>query len=192
MLASAVTLMRERGAAATSVDDVLAHSGAPRGSVYHHFPRGRVQLLEEALVTAASSVASVLSEGEHAHPVDVFDRFVKAIGASLAASNYRAGCPVLAVAVDATDDAPQLWTLAANMFRAWCEVFEHQLAQHRAPRARARRLAALAVSAVEGAVVLSRTQRSSQPLEDVRLEVRALIEDATGKGRTKGSHRKAP
>src|SRR5688500_4922389 len=52
MVLSAATLLREYGASATSVDRVLAHSGAPRGSVYHHFPGGRAQLIDEAVTLA--------------------------------------------------------------------------------------------------------------------------------------------
>jgi len=190
MIASAVALMREKGAAATSVDDVLARSGAPRGSVYHHFPGGRSQLLEEALVGAAGSVARVIAEQQGASPVEVLDVFVKALGADLETSNYRAGCPVLAVAVDATEDTPQLTNAAAETFRSWCAAFESLLVQYGATRARARRLAALTVASVEGAIVLSRTQRSTQPLDDVRFELQTLLLNATHKaGRSTGRRR---
>ncbi len=49
MLISAAEVMRERGAAGVTIDEVLARSGAPRGSVYYHFPEGRNQILAEAL-----------------------------------------------------------------------------------------------------------------------------------------------
>ena len=49
MLVSAAEVMRERGAAGVTIDAVLARSGAPRGSVYYHFPDGRNQILTEAL-----------------------------------------------------------------------------------------------------------------------------------------------
>ena len=49
MLISAAEVMRERGAAGVTIDEVLTRSGAPRGSVYHHFPDGRGQILAEAL-----------------------------------------------------------------------------------------------------------------------------------------------
>ena len=49
MLVSAAEVMRERGAAGVTIDEVLARSGAPRGSVYYHFPDGRNQILTEAL-----------------------------------------------------------------------------------------------------------------------------------------------
>ena len=49
MLFTAAQVLREKGAAGVTIDEVLARSGAPRGSVYHHFPGGRSQLLTEAL-----------------------------------------------------------------------------------------------------------------------------------------------
>ena len=52
MLRSAAHLFRRRGVEATSLADVIDHAGAPRGSIYHHFPRGKPQLVEEATRTA--------------------------------------------------------------------------------------------------------------------------------------------
>src|SRR5207245_307823 len=49
MIESAALLFRERGIHGTSFADVLAHSGAPRGSVYHHFSGGKTQLAEETI-----------------------------------------------------------------------------------------------------------------------------------------------
>ena len=57
MIVSAALLIRERGAQSTAIADVLAHSGAPRGSAYHHFPGGRTQLLCEAIDFAGEYIA---------------------------------------------------------------------------------------------------------------------------------------
>ncbi|MCB0945032.1 MAG: helix-turn-helix transcriptional regulator, partial [Mycobacterium sp.] len=62
MLESAAQLLRERGAAAVTVDEVLVRSGAPRGSVYHHFPGGRAQLLREALEYAGLEGTASIDE----------------------------------------------------------------------------------------------------------------------------------
>ena len=62
MLDSAVLLLRERGAAGVTVDAVLAHSGAPRGSVYHHFPGGRNELILGALRQAGDYIAVIVDE----------------------------------------------------------------------------------------------------------------------------------
>lgn len=62
MVVSAALLIRERGAHATAISDVLQHSGAPRGSAYHYFPGGRTQLLCEAVDYAGEHVAAMINE----------------------------------------------------------------------------------------------------------------------------------
>ena len=62
MVASAALLIRERGARPTAIADVLAHSGAPRGSAYHYFPGGRNQLLCEAVDYSAAYVAGAITD----------------------------------------------------------------------------------------------------------------------------------
>src|SRR3712207_8589123 len=54
------TLFRssERGVQGTSFADVLEHSGAPRGSIYHHFGGGKTQLAEEATRWAGEYIRS--------------------------------------------------------------------------------------------------------------------------------------
>src|SRR5438093_13219352 len=49
MVRSAASLIRTRGVNATSFSDVLSDSGAPRGSIYHHFPNGKEQLAADAI-----------------------------------------------------------------------------------------------------------------------------------------------
>ncbi len=48
MVQAAKQLIREGGYGATAFSDVLTLSGAPRGSVYFHFPGGKAQLGMEA------------------------------------------------------------------------------------------------------------------------------------------------
>ncbi|WP_439956311.1 TetR/AcrR family transcriptional regulator, partial [Mycobacterium avium] len=62
MLASAAEVMRERGAAGVTIDAVLARSGAPRGSVYYHFPDGRNQILAEALRYSGDSITALIDQ----------------------------------------------------------------------------------------------------------------------------------
>src|SRR5436853_4302685 len=99
MVVSAALLMRERGAHVTAISDVLEHSGAPRGSAYHHFPGGRTQLLCEAVDYAAEYTAARIAKAESS--VAAVDVIVDGFRALLIESDYRAGCPVVAVAVEA-------------------------------------------------------------------------------------------
>jgi AcrR family transcriptional regulator len=178
MLDSTSTLIRQRGASATSLDDILAHSGAPRGSLYYYFPGGRTQLIEETVEHAGASIEQLIaSAGDHS-PIEVFDAFVKAWRDDLIASSFQAGCPVLAVAIETDDETPQLTDAAARAFTSWRGALRALLRRHGVPPAEARRLANLVVAAIEGAVALSRADRSAQPLDDIARTLRPLLNDA--------------
>src|SRR4051794_30424669 len=103
MILSQALLQRERGVAGTALPDVIEHSGAPRGSIYHHFPDGRAQLAEEATKWAGDYVArrleARLAEGDVLGAVDAFAADYVAV---LQQTDFAAGCPVVAGALDAT------------------------------------------------------------------------------------------
>src|SRR5512139_1755006 len=119
MVVSAALLIRERGAHPTTIADVLAHSGAPRGSAYHYFPGGRTQLLCEAIDYAGQHIASRIKEAADA--AGLLDRLIADYRQQLIASDYRAGCPVVAVTVESGDDdkgaAPVIYRAAAAFDR---------------------------------------------------------------------------
>ena len=102
MVVSAALLIRERGAHATAISDVLEHSGAPRGSAYHYFPGGRMQLLEEA-IDYAGDVHRGQDLRRPTSAVELFDDLIDDYRQQLIRSDYRAGCPIVAVTVEAGD-----------------------------------------------------------------------------------------
>src|SRR3954452_3517567 len=119
MIVSAALLLREKGLTGTSFGDVIDHSGAPRGSIYHHFPNGKSQLVEEAVQYAGEYVADSI---ESTDPVEALRSFTKSWRKTLERSDFRAGCPVVAVAVEAHHEAPVLAAAAAGAFARWQEA----------------------------------------------------------------------
>ncbi|MCW3017392.1 MAG: transcriptional regulator, TetR family [Solirubrobacterales bacterium] len=179
MVQSAAVLMRERGLAGTSFREVLEHSGAPRGSIYHHFPEGKNQLIEEAVRAAGDAGGALITAGARdGDPVAALRGFVTMWSENLEASDYRAGCLVLAVATEAGADEPQLTQAAADSFAAWHAALVATLRAGGVTPARSRRLATMTIAAVEGAVVLCRAERSGQPLRDVGAELELLLKSA--------------
>ncbi|KUH93346.1 TetR/AcrR family transcriptional regulator [Mycobacterium sp. IS-3022] len=180
MVASAALLIRERGAHPTAIADVLAHSGAPRGSAYHYFPGGRTQLLCEAVDLAGTYVASQIEEAESG--VDALDRLVLGFRKQLINSEFRAGCPVVAVAVESGAKGDQLAPVvdrAAVAFARWNTLITDRLRADGVDADRAEELATLALTAVEGAIVVARAARDVKPLDLVHRQLRALLETAT-------------
>src|SRR5947199_6103109 len=98
MIQSALVLMGENGVEGTSFSEVIEHSGAPRGSIYHHFPGGKAQLIEEATRSAGELIAAgaraASASGDPLLPVEIVDRYWRRI---LLDSGYAAGCPIAAV-----------------------------------------------------------------------------------------------
>lgn len=177
MLDSAVLLLRERGAPGVTVDAVLAHSGAPRGSVYHHFPGGRNELIIGALRQAGDYITAIVAEsvaeGDAQRMVGRFIRFWKR---ALTATDYRAGCPLVAVAIDSREHIPEAADLVREIFVRWQASLSDLLVANGFPAERAPRLANLIVSAIEGAIILSRAHRDLTPLDDVLAEITPLLE----------------
>ncbi len=175
MIVSAALLIRERGAHSTAIADVLAHSGAPRGLAYHHFPGGRTQLLCEAIDFASDHVARRIAKAGTA--LEALDVLVDGFRTQLTDSGFRAGCPVVAVAVEA--DNPPVIERAAAAFTRWLDQLEEQLQADGAAPEQAAELAMLATTAIEGAVLVARTTGSTTPLDLVHRQLRALVSAAT-------------
>jgi len=179
MVRGAATLLRQHGYTGTGFREVIAATGAPRGSIYHHFPGGKAQLAGEAVEYAAGLAREAIAEPlDSGDPIGALRAFVALWRLEFERSGYRAGCPIAAVAVEAHDDAPELLDTAAAAFGRWQEAFAASLRTAGVARPRSERLANLVVSAVEGAIVISRARRDPEPLELAGRELEGLLAEA--------------
>ena len=179
MVVSAALLIRERGAHPTAIADVLEHSGAPRGSAYHYFPGGRTQLLCEAIDYAGEHVAARIAKA--ARGIDALDALVESYRRQLILTNFRAGCPIVAVAVEAgdpdkRDQATPVIDRAAAAFARWIDLTAQLFVADGIAAARADELAMLITTALEGAIVVARASRDVKPLDVVHRQLRALLQ----------------
>jgi AcrR family transcriptional regulator len=192
MVAGAADLMSRRGVNATSMREVVRHTGTPRGSISHHFPGGKQQLIEDAIVFAGAQVSGPLQHlTQDRGAIAGLRAFIMLWRKTLEKSAFEAGCPVLAVAVEqyvsdtmdkegAPDESAQrhLLELANGVFADWQQILAVALKREGVAAGRARRLGTLVIASVEGTVAMCRAARSTQPLEDVRLELEAILTEA--------------
>jgi AcrR family transcriptional regulator len=179
MLVSSVELLRERGANGVTVDAVLARSQAPRGSVYHHFPGGRSEIISEALAFAGDTISSIIERSTAVGSRATLHRFGEFWHKILLDSNFNAGCPVVSVAVGGSTDDQHLQSAVAQIFQRWHQALAEAIIADGVDRLRADRLATMAVAAIEGAIILCRVQGFTAPLNDVIAEFESLIASAT-------------
>ena len=165
MIVGATQLLARRGLQATSFAEVLEHTGAPRGSVYHHFPEGKDQMVAEAVDLAGAFLAGQLDQRAGATALAVTEHFLAIWRGVLTQSKCESGCAVLAVAV--ATDSPALLNHAAQVFRLWRARLAHLLEQGGLARKDARRFATVLIATAEGAVVMSRAEQDPEPFETV-------------------------
>jgi TetR/AcrR family transcriptional regulator, lmrAB and yxaGH operons repressor len=182
MIARTAVLLAKKGLQGASFSEVLAASGAPRGSLYHHFPGGKDELVLAALDAAGAHAMAVLDKLEGRPAAEVAANFVALWRSVLERSDFGAGCAVAAVTVAA--NTPALLEKAAEVFRHWRTRLAGLLAAGGVEPKRAAALAATLISACEGAVILARAEHAFEPFDLVAAEQIAAIRAAqAGPGR---------
>jgi len=175
MIVGAARLLSRRGLQATSFSEVLAATGAPRGSLYHHFPGGKDELVAEATRLVGAQLLEVLARARPATPGEVAELFTSVWRGVLAGSDLEAGCAVAAVTIDAGADQGELVALAGRVFEEWqgalASLLEHTGVEPR----RAADLALLLLVSMEGSLVLCRAQRSLEPFDRVTAQLVGLV-----------------
>ena len=177
MVAGAADMISRRGLNATSVRELAKHTKAPLGSTYHYFPGGKYDLATEAVRWADDLTTRVLAKELEAGPQAGLAAFLALWRNVVISSDFRAGCPVLAVSVEDLPDehhAPR--DAAAEAFERWISLLTDSLLQAGASPADAEQVATLIVSAVEGTVAICRAQRSITPLDHVAAQLSRAID----------------
>ena len=159
ILFATAELFRRQGYTGTGLKTVVAQAGAPFGSLYHHFPGGKQQLGAEVVrASGAYFQALVLAvyDAQATTAASVWSVFAGA-AETLEETDYVDACPIATVALEVASTDEVLRQATAEVFTSWTEVLTERLGNDRE-----RALGILA--ALEGAFVLSRALRSTEPM----------------------------
>ena len=179
MIAGAAAAIGTRGVEAMSLRDLAKEAGVPLGSTYHHFPGGKAQLAEEAVSSIGRKVSRLVDKARAEGIEAALEAFTSVWRELLVDTDFRTGCPVLAVA---TGDDDELKETARGIFASWQELMVGGLVADGVPAERAPGLARMIISSLEGAVAVSRAERSLAPLDQVSAELVTLVQAARPAG----------
>jgi len=159
-------LVRERGYHGTGLNRVVADSGAPKGSMYHYFPGGKDQLAAEAIRVAGEEGARAFVGAfeRHRSPVVAMRAVVAWMAAELERSEFRYGCPIATVALEAASESAPIREACDVAYRSWLAAIAAGVRAAGRGSAAANADALLVLAALEGALILSRTGRDVRPL----------------------------
>ena len=187
MVLSAAQLVRTRGVGATGMRDVVAHAEAPRGSLQHYFPDGKEQLVGEAVewagAYAARRVGRVAARLDDPTPGNLFAAMAAQWRVEFTTAGFDGGCPLVATVADAAATSDALRETVSKAFEGWQRPVAETLVGMGVPPVRSESLAVLMISALEGAIVLSRAHLDVGPLDTVVEELRPLLDGAVDKRR---------
>ena len=176
MVLAAAGLFRRKGYDGTGLNEILERSGAPRGSLYFHFPGGK----EELAVAAITEVGTTLGSGMEALLTSSDDagegiaRVIDFLADDLERSDFRGGCPIAAVTLDGAGQSEALREACAGVFDHWLGVIEQRLLAGGWARPAARRRALITLAAFEGGLTVARARRDTAPLRALAEELRGL------------------
>jgi TetR/AcrR family transcriptional regulator, lmrAB and yxaGH operons repressor len=170
-------LLHARGYQGTSLTEILAESGAPRGSLYYHFPGGKDELVREATLRSIEAISEFLREcfSPQADPVAAVRQYAGEAARELAESNFVLGCPVAPLILDGVE-GHELGRLCREAMTTWQAIITGRLAAEGLSRDRSASFSSLLVSAIEGALLTSRALRDTRPLDQVGEELSHLLQ----------------
>jgi AcrR family transcriptional regulator len=166
ILTGAVELMRRKGYGAVGMKDVVAASGAPIGSLYHHFRGGKTQIAREALINAGAAYALLVPSivDGHTDLGEAIEAIFTQAAEDMATTGFANMCPVASVAAEIADTVEPLREACAEVFIGWFDAGSSYFAGRGLPENAAREVTIALIGGLEGAFILARTLRDTAPL----------------------------
>jgi len=166
LIETTARLLWSQGLRATGLSQIVEESGAPRGSLYFHFPGGKEQLATEALRSAGAAMTANIREAlGHRTATTAVRKFVESYAHEMEESDFHHGCPIATVALEASTTSESIREVCHGIFAEWEGLLAVRLEQDGLTKRESQKLAAVILSALEGAMILCRTRRSTEPLK---------------------------
>jgi len=176
-LAAAARLFRRQGFHGTALQDILAAGGAPRGSLYFHFPGGKEEIGEAALTMAGEATRQGIARAaEASESAEAFvARIARRMASDLEESGFHDGCPIATTALETSAQSEALGMATRNIFRNWEGEIARGLQRFGIAAEDAEEMAEIMLAQLEGALLLARTYRDPTPLRRAEQALKLLL-----------------
>ena len=167
IVATSAELFRTQGYSATGVKQIVTAAKAPFGSLYHFFPDGKEELGAEAIRVSADLYLQLIPAVLEPAPdlVTGVRDFFNGAAEHLRETDYVDACPIATIALEVSSTSETMRQACADAFDSWIAAGTPVFERAGLEPAKARELAITLLSALEGAFVLARAQRSTEPLQ---------------------------
>jgi AcrR family transcriptional regulator len=175
-------LFRRQGFTGTGVKQIVAEASAPFGSLYHFFPGGKQQLGEEVIRHSGALYGQLIDAffEPGCDPEAATRAFFAGAAQTLRETDYADACPIATVALEVSSTSEPMRRACAEVFDGWIDAAAQRLASSGLEPARSRVLAISMLASLEGAFVLARALRSTEPVEVAGTAAAAAVREAMG------------
>jgi AcrR family transcriptional regulator len=169
ILFATAELFRRQGYNGTGLKQVVAAADAPFGSLYHHFPGGKAELGDEVIRKAGAFFQALVVAvyDEEASPEDAVRAVFSGAAETLEATDYEDACPIATVALEVASTDDRLRRATADVFEQWTAALTERLGD--------RDQALAVIAALEGAFILCRASRSTEPMRAAGAMAASLV-----------------
>jgi TetR/AcrR family transcriptional repressor of lmrAB and yxaGH operons len=175
MVITTAKLMRRQGYHGTGLNQIVAEAAAPKGSMYFHFPGGKEQLAAEAIAASAAYLDAAMVASEGSTTLESLDRYLVAAGRTLERSDYTEGCPLATVVLEVAPTSTVIGDACADAIELLLTRLAEWFERDGFTADRARQRAQVIYAAIEGALVLAKALRSTEPLAALREQLPELV-----------------
>jgi len=175
---ASVTLFRRQGYASTGLNEIVDASGAPKGSLYYYFPEGKISLAVAAVTEAGERVVETLDQlcQECQSTADLLKAHARLLAGWMKKSGFRAGCPITTVLLELAPQERLVAQAGRAAYGARISALRGKLEADGFTPTRAKRLAQLCTSALQGALIQARVERSGVPILTTADELAEMLE----------------
>jgi TetR/AcrR family transcriptional regulator, lmrAB and yxaGH operons repressor len=180
-VAAAAKLFCRHGYHGTALHDILAAGGAPRGSLYFHFPGGKEEIAEEAIAVGETLVREFISHiSQTSRSAETFVvNLARGMAKRLEQSNFSEGCPLATTALEIATESATIGAATRAAFTAWERELAAALQGFGISAGEAATSATVILSQLEGALLLARTYRTLDPMIRAEEALRVLVGSPT-------------
>lgn len=170
---TAMRLFRRQGYASTGLQQILAESKAPKGSLYYYFPSGKEGLAVAAVEMAGDLICQTIADlaVQYPDPEDFVPAYCDVVAGWMEDSDFRSGCPIATTMLETAPQSPPLTEAGAAAMDRWMALIAEIFMSAGILPEDAQSKAAQLVGAIEGALIIARIRQSTQPIKDVAASI---------------------
>lgn len=175
LIKATARLVWEKGYFGTGIQEVLKKAGVPKGSLYHHFPTGKDELVIAALNHSSMRMMNMYEQAMRGTktPVKGLAAIIEVLAEEMERSGFRYGCPLATVALEMSGGKEEIQDACHELYQMWEDALAGYLALKQIRDARSK--ATTFLTLIEGGFILSKAHQDASFLRRLTGSIDSLI-----------------